>query len=116
MYDENAVITMPNKLVTARYKSSLNGERLLNLIFTKVDMLDYLVGNDVKVKVTTDEWKSLFHINNPSASLKSAINSLSNIVFRFEGDLQEYKILRSYEYDEGWLNLTIDYRFLSACV
>ena len=45
------------------------------------------------------------------------INTLSGTRFIFEDDeLQEYKMLKSYEYDDGWLDLTIDSKFLSACV
>jgi len=117
MFDENAIVTKPNSLVTASYKLSLNGIRLFNLLFTKMEIDNYTCGNDIRIELTTSEWKECFDLKTPSTSLKAGVQDLYSASFVFEKEANtKYRMLRSYEYNDGWLGLDIDSSFLAACI
>ena len=118
MFDENAVVSKPQNLANARYKLSLNGIRLFNLIFTKITPSDYVLrGESVRVEVTTSEWKEWFDLKSPSASLKAGIQNLYSSYFVFEKEPdKKYRMLKSYDYNDGHLGLDISPDFLAECV
>ena len=115
--DNELVSIIPNGLTTASYQSSLNGERLLYLIFAKIDYLTYMVKEDKRIEISGQEWGNLFHLKNPWRSLQDGANVLREAVFRFQFDqTKEYKLFETFEYDEGVFTFSLNHDFLVAAM
>jgi len=113
----NDIVNVPNRLVTASYKFTLNGMRLKALILSKLSPEDY--PNQTDILITVDEWLDAYG-GNKNSGLKSLLDGAhsiqtSPIVFEDE-PLASYLMFTSCEHSKDAITIRMNRDFLVACV
>jgi hypothetical protein len=112
------MVTIPNKLINASYKMSLNAMRLRTLAFMRLTPIDYLIGAP-PITISAEDWREVFIGSEQSyRDLMRAAKAFSKATVLFKGETKRVPFLDEVEYRSGAGNVVLYFNreFLLLCL